>query len=147
MSLNERRYGEPFRQPASGWHFYGGVKSPFQHYNKDLTDLDLYRFFYNGNFASANLAVYDSKIEIDSFTGGSGYISTPTLNIDNGTTGGTGLTLACTILGGSVNTVTIVNQGTGYKTLPSIDTYSFCISLIAKTITKSPFVNKKSFAL
>jgi hypothetical protein len=59
-----------------------------------------------------------SNITIPTGLGGSGYENPPIVEINGG--GGTGARATAQISNGSVTTVSIVTQGTGYKTAPAI---------------------------
>lgn len=51
---------------------------------------------------------------------GSGYTTVPTISINNGNTGGTGLAVVATISNGSVTGYSISNGGSGYTACPQI---------------------------
>lgn len=65
--------------------------------------------------------VKSSSITLTKTSGGSGYTSAPTIQIipasgDNGS----GCIATCTVVSGSVDTITIVNNGQNYSALPTI---------------------------
>jgi autotransporter-associated beta strand protein len=51
-------------------------------------------------------------------SGGSGYVSVPTVSITGG--GGTGATATATVVNGVVTAITVTNGGTGYTTAPTV---------------------------
>jgi len=59
-----------------------------------------------------------SLIEVQLVTPGSGYTTAPAVTVAGG--GGTGATVAATILNGAVSGLTITNGGVGYTSLPTI---------------------------
>jgi hypothetical protein len=84
-----------------------------------------------GNYAATNIATanganatailqtsFVSNIIIPAGQGGSGYENPPIVKIDGG--GGTGATATSQISNGSVTSVSIVTQGTGYVTAPVV---------------------------
>jgi hypothetical protein len=53
-------------------------------------------------------------------SGGANYTYRPLLDIDAPPTGGVPASAACTVSGGAINAVTVLNQGGGYKNAPNI---------------------------
>jgi uncharacterized repeat protein (TIGR01451 family) len=69
----------------------------------------------NGTITNSSTGTVD-HVTIGS--GGSGFVSAPTVTISGG--GGSGATATATVSGGAVTTVTITNPGSGYTSTPSV---------------------------
>lgn len=77
----------------------------------------------SGSGTGATLNVSWEVSDIDIVASGSNYDLAPTLSIEGG--GGSGATATATVSGGSINTVTITDGGTGYTTVPTVNVDNF----------------------
>lgn len=95
------------------------------------------RLTYNPNAATVSVASNGSGgVSITLLTGGSGYLSTPTVNINGGGCA-TPPQATATLSGSSVSTITVNSPGTGCATLPSVDLdfYQGTLGLVLPIIT------------
>jgi hypothetical protein len=127
IAANDDQDHDPIRRLCAG----SGTSS------RVATEQVCERFTYNPNAATVSVASNGSGgIAITLLTGGSGYLATPSVNINGG-----GCTTppqaTATLTSGVVTSITVTNPGAGCTSLPSVDLefYQGTLGLLLPVIT------------